>query len=1380
MFYLLQSLVFSFLLLTPYNSLISQTNGITEGSTGIKTIGLPIIRNYLPSDYNATPQNWAIVQDKRGIMYFANTGGVLEYDGISWRLIEVTNDVARTLAIDKNGTIYVGGIDQFGFLKPDSSGNMRYISLNTLLPDNEREFGDIWSIWASERGIYFQSTSHIFLIKDPVSSLETKNQNNIKIWRAESIFSPAFLVNEKYFIPQTGKGLYTLTGDSLERVPGGEKFANETIYDMFSYPPSESKNVKENKVLICTSTGFFLYDSKSFTSFKTDVDEFVTKHKLYFGGAILKDNTYALGTQTGGLLVIDQNGKLVNLINKKNGLHDNTVWFVYPDKSGVMWLGLNNGITRINYPSPLTVIDSRFGLDGIIFSMNEHDKRIYLSTPNGVYYSSSEIKSGTDPDFKLVKGMDSESWEILNLDGIQLVGTTAGIYKIKDDKAVKIKTGWRFAYSLCRSKVDPDIIYVGLHDGLAKLQFVNNEWQDGGKIPGITEIIPRIKEEPNGMLWLSTYNKGLIRIIPQRAQNNTSYSITKFEDNFPGSQVPVLILKDKTIFGTANGVMSFDKEKNEFVPDTVLGNYFTKDFKVIDLEKDSEGSIWIVGTKKNSFEIGRLTADEKGKFKWKSFPQLKIIAENILGFNPYRLFPDRYNKNVLWITASEKLYRFDVQKALSYPADIKFNTLIRQVSINGDSIIYNGGFSQSILSQPGREWNFSEGLNSIELSYSSSSYLQENGNKYRYLLEGFNTQWSDWTSETKKEYTNLPSGDYKFKVQAMNIHGDLGEEASFGFLIPTPWYKSVWALALFTLIIISGIWWVFNFRLRLLEKRNVELESIVNKRTNEVRRQKDILEMQAKKLLELDRMKTNFFTNISHEFRTPLTLVMGQIENLLSSAKEDSTKSKLVMALSNSKRLQSLINRLLELSRLESGEMKLKVTETELNSFLRKILSAFESLTERRNIRLEFNKANSGIHIYIDTEKLEEVFNNLISNAIKFTPEGGKISLTISSDTNGPGFVTAVIKDSGIGIKQEHLPHIFDRFYQVDSSQTREYEGTGIGLAIVKELIELHDGKISVSSEPGEGTEFTIRLPLGKEHFLDKHHVEFIEGRKNTFDVETKQDDFQTNINSEITTVPSDEESNIPEQEVVLVVEDNYDMRSYIRENLEQNFKIIDAKNGEEGVKKAFESIPDLIITDVMMPAMNGFELTGKLKSDNKTSHIPIIMLTAKADEESKLRGLDIGVDDYLIKPFSTKELHARVGNLIKLRRLLKERYKEISAINPSDIEAKPIDKEFLDKVFINIKEHIEDSGYSVTVLANEVGMSVSQLNRKLNALINQSAGKLIRSTRLDYASQLLKNRAGNISEIAYRIGFSDTPGFTHSFKEKFGCSPSEYLKSQK
>ncbi len=1331
--------------------------------------GLPVIRNYLPAEYNATPQNWSIIKDTRGVMYFANTGGVLEYDGLNWRLIPVRNEVARTLAMDGNGTIYVGGVDEFGYLQSDPDGLMKYVSLVPLLPQNEKEFGDIWSICVSGSDIFFQSTSHLFRIKDPAASLQNHRQAEIKIWKPATIFSPAFLVNHKYYIPETGKGLLSLNGDSLSLVPEGGRFANETIYDMLSYSPGAGKTELENgKILIGTAgSGFYLYDGKRFTPFKTDADSYLRKNKLYFRGAILSNNRFVFGTQTGGIIVIDSKGRLLQVINRKNGLNDNTVWFVYPDDSGILWLGLNNGVSRVAYPSPLTLIDSRFGIDGLIFSVNQFSGSLFLSTPNGVYHST-RVDGNLSSVFKPVNGINSESWELLSLDGYQLAATTHGVFRLENDQAFSIKTDWRFAYSFYKSKFHPDLIYIGLHDGLAKLKFIHGEWIDGGRIPGIKEIITQVVEAPGGTLWLSSYNKGIIRIIPDYNSNNSSYTISRFEDKLPGRQIPIILFKDRVIFGTPDGLKNYDTSTDSFVYDSSFGNYF-KNFRITDLKTDAAGNLWIAGSKNNSAETGRIIPDSKNGYRWESFSLLKLIMDQISTFSTYKLFPDKYDKNLLWLTYGEKLYRFDLKEDYTRTAPNNYYSIIRQINLNGDSTIYSGGFSPIRLIN--KEWDLHSGISSIEISYASPDYFREGGSKYRYSLEGYDNKWSDWTSENRKEYTNLSPGLYKFNVQGRNILGESGKTASFSFYIPAPWYKSAWAIILFSLLLVSGIWWIVNLRFSILEKRNIELEAVVDKRTNEVRRQKDILEEQAQKLLELDRLKSNFFANISHEFRTPLTLIMGQIESLLGAHPEEFSRKKLKTVLSNSKQLQALINRLLELTKLESGEFKMKVARTELNAFLRKILSAFESLTERQNKKLEFNRYRDDIYVHIDREKIEEVFNNLISNAIKFTPEKGKISLTIALEEDRSDYVSIYVEDTGIGIKEEDVMHIFDRFYQADSSQTREYEGTGIGLAIVKELVQLHKGLISVKGIQNSGTAFCVQLRIGKEHFINEPNIELVEnGKESEFirgEIFSEEDDYSD--------IDANENS---AKEVVLVVEDNHDMRAFIRENLEEEYRVLLAKNGVEGVNKALETIPDLIITDVMMPAMNGFELTVILKADNKTSHIPIIMLTAKADEESKLLGLDKGVDDYLIKPFSTKELCARVGNLIKLRRLLKERYNEISAISSSEIDAIPIDKAFIDRVFKIIKEHLEDQSFSVTILAEEVGMSVSQLNRKLNALINQSAGKLIRATRLDYASQLLKNKAGNISEVAYRVGFSDTPGFTHSFKEKFGCTPTDYIKS--
>lgn len=1334
--------------------------------------GLPIIRNYPPSEHSGTPQNWAIVQDSRGIMYFANTGGLLEYDGSEWRMIKIENEVARTVAINDSGTIFVGGIDQFGLLRPNSSGKLEYHSLIKHLPANEREFSDIWTIWPTANGVFFQSTSHIFYLENSVIYSTNKKENGLKIWKSKSIFSPAFMVHKDYYVSEIGTGLCAIKNDSIRIVNNGEQFKDITIYSML---PFSSDEFAEDKIIIGTANGFYLYDEKLISKFNTEADDYIISNQLYFRGAILPNHTFAYGTQNGGLVVIDRKGNLVSIINKSIGLNDNTVWFVYPRPSGELWLGLNNGIARINYPSALTMFDSHFGLDGSLFALSEQLDKIYVSSANGLFYTEHTRISDYKSTFKKINAINSESWEFLDLGSYQLVGTTNGVYKLTGTNTELIKTSWRFAYAFCHSQLDRNLIYVGLHDGLATLKYEEGVWTDGGKVPGVTELIYHIIEANDGTVWLSTFNRGLIRVQPHKNSKNSSYGISRFSNDQGVSEKVMIPFKfnDKIIFGNSDGFILYDEEDNSFEPVNPFGDYFIEDYRVGDVKKDSGGNIWIIGGKGKSFEISKISFSSDGTQSRKTFTILNTILENDYRFVPYRIYPDKENSNIVWITAGDKLYQFDVSSFLQPNAKNKYQTIIREVKVGSDSIVYYGGFENRQL-QGNHEWNLSSNLKSIEFSYSLSSYINESTHQYQYYLDGFDRDWSEWSKDSRKEYTNLPSGNFVFRVRALNAFGEMSSEASFDFYIPTPWYQSRWAVFVYIIVFLYAVWLFINYRTKYLEKRNIELESIVSERTKEVREQKETLEEQAKKLVELDRLKSNFFTNISHEFRTPLTLVMGQIENILDSTNEVKVKAKLKMALSNSKRLHSLINQLLELSRLEAGEIKLKVANVELINFLKKIFSAFESYAERKNLKLQFTPELESIYLYFDKEKLEEIFNNLISNAIKFTPNGGIISLTIK-ELKEQRKVEIIVSDSGIGISESALQHIFDRFYQVDSSQTREYEGTGIGLAIVKELVDLHNGEIKVESDVGKGTTFKIYLQLGKEHLVKKSFVDFIEDNKVS----------EKNVKEQFGLTPGEnveedlnEEVGINDKEIILVAEDNAEMRSYIQENLSENFSVLLAKNGDEGIRKAFECVPDLIITDVMMPIVNGYDLTLKLKNDKRTSHIPIIMLTAKADEESKLKGLDLGVDDYLVKPFSKKELFARVGNLIKLRSLLKERYKEISAISINTIEAKPLDQEFLEKVFNCIKENIENSQFGVTYLANEVGLSVSQLNRKLNALINQSAGKLIRSTRLDYAAELLKKKVGNISEIAFRVGFSDTPGFTHSFKEKFGVPPSEYVKS--
>jgi len=539
-----------------------------------------------------------------------------------------------------------------------------------------------------------------------------------------------------------------------------------------------------------------------------------------------------------------------------------------------------------------------------------------------------------------------------------------------------------------------------------------------------------------------------------------------------------------------------------------------------------------------------------------------------------------------------------------------------------------------------------------------------------------------------------------------------------------------------------------------------------------LRNQLKIEKVTTDSLRSLDQLKSHFFANISHEFRTPLTLILGQIESVMTSGIQIKEKGKLQVANRNAKRLLTLINELLDLSKIEAGSMELAAKRQNMVSFLKSLFFSFESLAAGKNIELVFDSEADHIPVSFDPDKMEKVFYNLVSNALKFTPENGRITVIIGIEQDNK--VVIRVKDTGIGIPGDRIEHVFDRFYQVDASSTRDYEGTGIGLALTRELVLLHKGEITASSNEGIGSEFVISLPLdtngsGKEDETSQ---------SNGNDILAESLDMLPEPAEELSAAANSITENGETHERVLVVEDNTDVRSYIREQLEGNFRVTEAGNGEEGIKMAQDIMPDLIISDVMMPKMDGYQFSKAIRADEKTSHIPIIMLTARAGIDDKIDGLETGVDIYLTKPFNTRELIANVKNLIQQRIQLRKRFSKATVIRPSEVSPVSVDQAFLEKIVKTIETHFEDEQFSVERLAEHVNMSTSQLNRKLNALIDQPPGQLIRSLRLQRAADLLAQKAGSVSEICYQVGFNDNAYFSRAFKKQFGVSPSEYTSS--
>ncbi len=537
-------------------------------------------------------------------------------------------------------------------------------------------------------------------------------------------------------------------------------------------------------------------------------------------------------------------------------------------------------------------------------------------------------------------------------------------------------------------------------------------------------------------------------------------------------------------------------------------------------------------------------------------------------------------------------------------------------------------------------------------------------------------------------------------------------------------------------------------------------------------RLKDQLElekMEAERLKHLDKVRSDFFSNVTHEFRTPLTLILGHLEQVITKVEDERTRRELRIVQRNAKQLGKLINQLLDIAKIEADRMDLNLRHGNIVSFLKDIQTSFKSMSDAKRVALVFESSEDVIDMSFDPDKIELIFYNLLSNAFKFT-ENGEVSLRISrAEKDGRTFVRLAVQDTGIGIVEEQIPRVFDRFYQSESARWLKNKGTGIGLALVKDLVELHQGHIDLKSIAGVGTEITIMLPL----------VHDIVGERNGKPVPALDE-----VNPEIEMVMPEPvqtttltEFELDAQNIILVVEDNDDIRRFVSLTLNSDYRIFEANNGTTGWEMAKELVPDLIITDIMMPGMDGYQLTKQVKKHEHTSHIPVIMLTARAGEDSRIEGLRTGADAYIPKPFSGKELQAQIHNLISQRQHLKQKYSRNMLMRPNEVKEPSMEEKFLLRVRSIVEKHMANEHFSVEDLAAEVGLSRAQLHRKLIALTGVSASRYVRNFRLEHAMDLLKKNVGTVSEIAYRVGFSSPAYFTKCFTEDFGIPPSQVRK---
>lgn len=668
----------------------------------------------------------------------------------------------------------------------------------------------------------------------------------------------------------------------------------------------------------------------------------------------------------------------------------------------------------------------------------------------------------------------------------------------------------------------------------------------------------------------------------------------------------------------------------------------------------------------------------------------------------------------------------------------------------------------------------------VTFEFSSLDFTSSGHNKYRYKLEGIDKDWTESGNRRTATYLHLPAGNYEFKVQGSNSQGIWSDHiAQLKIRVLPPWWLSWWAYIIYALIVALAI--------RAFLKFNVNKARLQSQLNYE--------QLEAKRVKELDTIKTQLYTNITHEFRTPLTVILGMAQQVIDKPAEQ-FNSRMEMILRNGRSLFNLVNEMLDLSKLENGKMELQLSKGEVIGFLKYVVESFHSLALSQQKQLHFLVDTEAVYLEYDKEKLRQIVSNLLSNAIKFTPEKGNIYITVtenpSGNTSGATSLIIKVKDTGIGIPDDKIRHVFDRFYQLDNSHTRQTEGTGIGLALTKELVKLMKGEIIVKSPPagaGKGTEFTVILPLAKvspagiaDHYID---IVIPEVSKET-----------------LTSAAADTEGNKAGTPLILLVEDNPDVVAYIASCL-PDYRLAVAKDGREGLEIATEIIPDLVVTDVMMPFMDGFELLQQLRSHEYTSHIPVIMLTAKADMGSRIEGLQKGADVYLEKPFNKEELLVRIQKLLEMRKYLQQYYLRKAGIeNPqpgesagASAEAETMEEDqspllpsiaeeetenaFVVKVREAVEANLTDTSFHVEKLCRLVFMSHSQLHRKLDALTGCSPNKFIRIIRLKKATELLKDPANNIASVSLDCGYGDPGYFARVFKKEYGMTPMEWREGR-
>ncbi|MFW5656072.1 MAG: hybrid sensor histidine kinase/response regulator transcription factor [Bacteroidota bacterium] len=1320
-----------------------------------------MFKNYTIQDGLVDERIHCIFQDSKGWIWLGTDYGVSRFDGYDFfplHLGDSISDILNTALIrkiveDAHGNIWIGS---------DIEGLFQYIPGEYRLV---RHFKgeSVWDIYEADSNKLWAGTSRGLFLLNTETNESTNLLNQLNDSLSGDFIRKIFVENAQRIWLGTDKGITVVNNDLsiYKKYLVGEKYASleNEVWDIF----------KDDENQLWASTylgGVKRYDAStdSFIDFPLDS----RNNRSLTVRAIEQDKNGDIwfGTR-GGLYSYDYASRQISFYEENNqdgsSLIHNSVLDLFLDRKGDLWVGTRNGLSFLNF-------------DNIAFG------HISANDAQKIYLNNSEV-------YEIWEAPDKKLW----------IGTENGGINIFNPQTNTLN-------------------YLTDANGLS-----NN-------------CIKAIAPDGLGNVLIGTYLGGLNQYDPLTGQNkiykNNPNDSTSISDDavwfvFTDSQNRIWV-------ATSKGADIFDPKKGTFQR---MGKKYALGW-VETIHEDKQGNLWFFSTDSNiltlvhpddsmetfAIETRVLCDDDQGNV-W-----IGSLGEGLLKYDLAAKTFDAFtvdsglcsnvilgivnvNNNHLWLSTNNGLSRFNLQtKAFKnyYTTDGLINSKFNYgafTALTNNSLVFGGNrgidfifldllkdntyippveitdfriFNKSVKVSNQKNAVLSNSINETQLlvlpyhknmisfSFSALDYSAPQKNRYKYMLQGFDKVWNDIGTNRRANYTNLDPGEYVFKVIGSNSDGIFNTNGqALNITILPPFWKTNWFRFLLFITILALFYGIY---LIIINREKLKNQLVLERQS-------------ARKLQEIDRLKHQFFMNVSHEIKTPLSLITGPLNQLLTSENiDDKSRNLLTFISRNTNNLSKLVSQLLDYRKLETGNLKLNLKKGNLVIFVEEIVNSFANMAAEKMVTLNFQVFQKSIFFSFDEDKIEKIVNNLISNAIKYTPQGGNITISLSlilaseieeNNTYIPPFdpdkpeyrsyVKITVADTGIGIPAGQISRVFDRFRRITNKSIINDSGVGIGLALTKELVKLHNGFIKVKSKVGKGSKFSVLIPLYE-------HDEETLAQNNVADVAEVSSDDQENYNGNYKPT---------KQPILLIIDDNPDIREFIKTQFESEYQIFQARNGKEGWDIALEQIPDIIIADVMMPVINGTDLCRRLKADERTSHIPIIILTALASPDHQLAGIDAGADDYLTKPFDIALLKAKSDNILATRKALRDMYSKELLLKPRNIVLANPDEKFIKKLVQIVEKNIDKSELDVDLLAKNVGVSRTQLFRKIRALTNMTPKELVRDIRLKRAAQLLSQNILNISETAMEVGFSDVSYFRKVFREKYGMSASQYQKKK-